>query len=56
MVGLYGISAIRVELRRVAPNVPILWGVTRMSLMHLGQLSLMAGIVKCRNKHLGYRH
>ena len=26
-------------------------GATRMSLMHQ-----VAGIVKCRNKHLGYRH
>ena len=31
-------------------------GATQMSLMHEGQLSLVAGIVRYRNKHLGYRH
>ena len=39
----------------VVPNVPSLWGATRMSLMHQGQLSLMAGLVRYRSRHLGRR-
>jgi len=55
----YWISAIRGGslgvFPRVVPNVPSLWGATWMSLIHQGQLSLVARLVRCRSGHLGYR-